>query len=126
MKKGKKEKDIPEVPFDVNASLGSVPPKKTTNRMTLYEFSALVTAQAIKIAGGIIEPEKQDMQNTIIFKDGKIENLQVDEKLDLDYNAINIAYRQIISGNNHLIVRRKFPDGTFEDWHVTEMILPNL
>jgi len=77
--------------------------RKTTPYMTIYEYSSLITARALQLSSG------------------EIPNVPV-----TTYDSLTLAKEEIDQKLPTLVVRRHFPDGSSEDWHLKEMILPIL
>jgi hypothetical protein len=81
--------------------------KKTTPYMSPYEYSALLTFQALQIAS---------------TKEYSPELAQ--RFAECNYNLLTMAERDIRDGNATLIIRRTLPNGEVDDWHIKDLILP--
>jgi len=79
--------------------------KKTSNRMTRFEYTMLVAARALQISAGM--PPLIDYK-----KEGLIEPL-------------DIAERELIERVIPLVVQRTLPDGSKEIWKVKDMLIKN-
>jgi len=77
--------------------------------MSDYEYAALISARAAQLTSRIdgiapkIQPEKPQ-----------------------DYDPMYIAIKEVREQSANLIVRRHLPDGTFDDFHLRELILPRI
>ncbi|KAG0056138.1 DNA-directed RNA polymerases I II and III subunit RPABC2 [Gryganskiella cystojenkinii] len=76
--------------------------RTTTPYMTKYERARILGARALQISM----------------------NAPVLVELDGESDALNIAMKELNNKMIPLIVRRYLPDNTYEDWEVSEMILP--
>ncbi len=98
-------KDVPEDKFDVidfsqDLQKASETQKKTLPIMTKYEKAKLIGQRAVQIAKGM---------PALVSTKG----------LDSD---IKIAERELKEKKTPMIVRRFLPDGTYEDWRVSEFL----
>ncbi|KAF9113581.1 DNA-directed RNA polymerases I II and III subunit RPABC2 [Mortierella sp. AM989] len=95
---------------DINKPAGfALPPKAvakedrtTTPYMTKYERARILGARALQIS-----------MNAPVLVD-----------LEGETDSLNIAMKELNNKMIPLIVRRYLPDNTYEDWEVSEMILP--
>ena len=94
--------DDDEISFEVIESLPQVSSHRTSQNMTIYEFSALVTARAIQLT---VDSPKGNYGT---------------------FNPIEIAKGELRDRLTTLVVRRKLPDGTIDDWKASDMIMPPL
>lgn|SRR5690606_6387950 len=79
--------------------------KKTSNRMTRFEYTMLVAARALQISAG--------MTPLIDYKkEGLIEPLEIAER-ELNERIIP------------LVIQRTLPDGSKEVWKVKDMLIKN-
>ncbi|KAF9993863.1 DNA-directed RNA polymerases I II and III subunit RPABC2 [Entomortierella chlamydospora] len=76
--------------------------RTTTPYMTKYERARVLGARALQIS-----------MNAPVLVD-----------LEGETDSLNIAMRELNNKMIPLIVRRYLPDNTYEDWEVSEMILP--
>ncbi|GJJ78672.1 DNA-directed RNA polymerases I, II, and III subunit RPABC2 [Entomortierella parvispora] len=76
--------------------------RTTTPYMTKYERARILGARALQIS-----------MNAPVLVD-----------LEGESDALNIAMKELNNKMIPLIVRRYLPDNTYEDWEVSEMILP--
>ncbi|KAF9966412.1 DNA-directed RNA polymerases I II and III subunit RPABC2 [Modicella reniformis] len=70
--------------------------------MTKYERARILGARALQIS-----------MNAPVLVD-----------LEGETDSLNIAMRELNNRMIPLVVRRYLPDNTYEDWEVSEMILP--
>ena len=94
--------DDDEISFEVIESLPQVSSHRTSQNMTIYEFSALVTARAIQLT---VDSPKGNYGT---------------------FNPIEIAKGELRDRLTTLVVRRKLSDGTIDDWKASDMIMPPL
>ncbi|KAG0204206.1 DNA-directed RNA polymerases I II and III subunit RPABC2 [Mortierella sp. GBA30] len=95
---------------DIGKQAGfALPPKAvakedrtTTPYMTKYERARILGARALQIS-----------MNAPVLVD-----------LEGETDSLNIAMKELNNKMIPLIVRRYLPDNTYEDWEVSEMILP--
>jgi len=80
-------------------------PKKTYRFMTLFEFTALVTARATQLLS--------------------THTPQVDPA-KYNYRVDDIARAEVLGRNIRLVIRRELPNGETEDFHAWEMEFPPL
>ncbi|HMP28200.1 MAG TPA: hypothetical protein PKD85_01285 [Saprospiraceae bacterium] len=78
-------------------------PKKTTPYMSQYEYCALISARA-----------------------GFITNTGEVPKVKGEFDPIIIAKKEVDEHLVTLIIRRRFPDGSSEDWRPKDMIFPRI
>ncbi|KAF9181121.1 DNA-directed RNA polymerases I II and III subunit RPABC2 [Haplosporangium sp. Z 767] len=76
--------------------------RTTTPYMTKYERARILGARALQIS-----------MNAPVLVD-----------LEGETDSLNIAMKELNNKMIPLIVRRYLPDNTYEDWEVSEMILP--
>ncbi|KAF9275873.1 DNA-directed RNA polymerases I II and III subunit RPABC2 [Mortierella alpina] len=76
--------------------------RTTTPYMTKYERARILGARALQISM----------------------NAPVLVELDGETDSLNIAMKELNNKMIPLIVRRYLPDNTYEDWEVSELILP--
>ncbi|KAF9586572.1 DNA-directed RNA polymerases I II and III subunit RPABC2 [Lunasporangiospora selenospora] len=76
--------------------------RTTTPYMTKYERARILGARALQIS-----------MNAPVLVD-----------LEGETDSLNIAMRELNNKMIPLVVRRYLPDNTYEDWEVSEMILP--
>ncbi|KAI8353741.1 DNA-directed RNA polymerases I, II, and III subunit RPABC2 [Mortierella sp. GBAus27b] len=76
--------------------------RTTTPYMTKYERARILGARALQIS-----------MNAPVLVD-----------LDGETDSLNIAMKELNNRMIPLVVRRYLPDNTYEDWEVSEMILP--
>lgn len=76
--------------------------RTTLNRMTKYEFARIVGIRAIQLS--------EDAQPFV-----DIGNLT---------NCGHIAMRELLERKLPFIIRRFFPNGSYEDWPVGELLIP--
>jgi DNA-directed RNA polymerase subunit K/omega len=81
--------------------------KKTSPYMSVYEYTALISARAAIISNSGDSPK-------------------VHISTEEDYDPINIATKEVQQHLVTLIIRRKFPDGTSEDWKPSSMFFPRI
>ena len=81
-------------------------PRKTTPYASNYEYAAIVAAHTLKLTSK--------------------KTLPVIDPSNYEYNMMTVAEMEIDhrKENVNLAVRRHLPDGSFEDWHVNELIFP--
>lgn len=79
--------------------------KKTSNRLTRYEYTLLVAARALALSSGAIP--------LIPYRELNI------------YDPREIAERELLERVIPLLVQRTLPDGTKEFWHVKDMLIRN-
>ncbi|KAF9437145.1 DNA-directed RNA polymerases I II and III subunit RPABC2 [Entomortierella beljakovae] len=97
--------------IDINKpTTASLPPPKavakedrtTTPYMTKYERARILGARALQIS-----------MNAPVLVD-----------LEGETDSLNIAMKELNNKMIPLVVRRYLPDNTYEDWEVSELILP--
>ncbi|KAG0292420.1 DNA-directed RNA polymerases I II and III subunit RPABC2 [Dissophora globulifera] len=76
--------------------------RTTTPYMTKYERARVLGARALQIS-----------MNAPVLVD-----------LEGETDSLNIAMKELNNKMTPLVVRRYLPDNTYEDWEVSEMILP--
>ncbi|KAF9902469.1 DNA-directed RNA polymerases I II and III subunit RPABC2 [Linnemannia zychae] len=76
--------------------------RTTTPYMTKYERARILGARALQLS-----------MNAPVLVD-----------LEGETDALNIAMKELNNKMIPLVVRRYLPDNTYEDWEVSEMILP--
>jgi DNA-directed RNA polymerase I, II, and III subunit RPABC2 len=74
--------------------------KKTSPYMSIYEYTALISARA-----------------SVISNSGGTPMIE-------GFDPIIIARQEVDKGLVTLMIRRSLPDGTYEDWRPSEMIPP--
>jgi DNA-directed RNA polymerase subunit K/omega len=79
--------------------------KKTSNRLTRYEYTLLVAARALSLSSGAMP--------VIPYRELGI------------YEPREIAERELVERVIPLVVQRTLPDGTKEFWHVKDMLIKN-
>ena len=79
--------------------------KQTTPYMSNYEYAALINARSIQLFTSGATP-------------------LIDLVTPEDYDVLNIATKEIKMGLPKLVVRRRLIDGSSEDYHLKDMILP--
>lgn len=79
--------------------------KKTSERLTRYEYTLLIAARALALSSGATP--------LIPFRELGI------------YDPREIAERELIERVIPLVVQRTLPDGTKEFWHVKDMLIRN-
>lgn len=80
--------------------------KKTKPYMSEYEFCALVSARAAQLSS-------------------RMEGVRPMVSIN-STDPLQIAYQEVKEKKVNLIVRRKLPDGTKEDYYLRDMILPKI
>jgi len=88
--------------FPIPAKAVSKEDRTTTPYMTKYERARILGTRALQIS-----------MNAPVLVD-----------LEGETDALNIAMKELNNKMIPLIVRRYLPDNTYEDWEVSEMILP--
>ncbi|KAF9338319.1 DNA-directed RNA polymerases I II and III subunit RPABC2 [Podila minutissima] len=88
--------------FPTPAKAVSKEDRTTTPYMTKYERARILGTRALQIS-----------MNAPVLVD-----------LEGETDALNIAMKELNNKMIPLIVRRYLPDNTYEDWEVSEMILP--
>ncbi|KAF9405940.1 DNA-directed RNA polymerases I II and III subunit RPABC2 [Podila epigama] len=88
--------------FATPAKAVSKEDRTTTPYMTKYERARILGTRALQIS-----------MNAPVLVD-----------LEGETDALNIAMKELNNKMIPLIVRRYLPDNTYEDWEVSEMILP--
>ncbi len=83
-------------------------PKKTSPYMSVYEYCSLISARAVQIG---VSPEN---------------NPRVPLTTPEDYDPLVIATREVHANLVTLIIRRRLPDGSIEDWMPKDMIFPRI
>lgn len=79
--------------------------KKTTNRLTKFEYTMLVAARALQISAGA--------RPLISYEEEGI------------FDPREIAEKELIERVIPLVIQRTLPDGTKEFWHVRDMYIKN-
>lgn len=79
--------------------------KKTTPYMSQYEYCALISARA-----------------GFITNTGEVSDFETQENFD----PAAIAKKEVDNHMVTLIIRRRFPDGSSEDWRPKDMIFPRV
>jgi DNA-directed RNA polymerase subunit K/omega len=79
--------------------------KKTTPYMSQYEYCALISARA-----------------GFITNTGEVSDFETQGTFD----PAVIAKKEVDDHMGTLIIRRRFPDGTSEDWRPKDMIFPRV
>ena len=89
--------------------------RKTSPYMSQYEYCALVTARAAQLSNRFTSTTPESLKT-----------IPEDKRRGQDYDPLYIAIKDITNKTAKLIVRRKLPDGSTEDWSLQEMILPRI
>ena len=85
-------------------------PKKTTPYMSQYEYCALISTRVLQLSNPQESP-KVDIE---------------DDVFNYCYDPLVIATKEVQQRLVTLVIRRKFIDGTTEDWFVKDMIYPRV
>lgn len=83
--------------------------KKTSEYMSVYEYTALVRFRALQLGFPGVYP-----------------NIEIDPSKPEDFDPINIATKETRLCLTTLIIRRTLTDGSTEDWDPKEMIFPKI
>lgn len=81
-----------------------IKPRVTLNRMTIYEKAHIIGVRAAQLS-----------DDAPPFVD--IENLT---------DCIQIATKELAEKKLPFIVRRKLPDGSYEDWPIDQLLIPDI
>lgn len=108
-KKSHVEHEMSEESFSISEDYTRPKERKTSPYMSIYEYTALLNARTLQIS----KP---------MYEDAPKVPLVTPE----DYDPISIATRELKAGLINLVIRRKLPDGTTEDWFPREMYLPRI
>ena len=82
-------------------------PKKTSPYMSQFEYCALISARVAQLTSR--SPEWNTPKIPIE-----------------DYDPLVIATKEVRQKLVSLVVRRKLPDGSYEDWPIKDMIFPRI
>jgi len=91
--------------IEIDKSENYFSPKKTSNRMTRFEYTMLIAVRAIQISMGSLP--------LIPYKEEGI------------YEPREIAERELQERVIPLVIQRNLPDGSKEIWHVKDMYIKN-
>lgn len=80
-------------------------PKKTSNRMTRFEYTMLIAARALQLSAGA--------------------HPLIDYKKENIYDPREIAERELNERIIPLVIQRNLPDGSKEFWKVEDMYIKN-
>jgi DNA-directed RNA polymerase subunit K/omega len=103
------EPEISEESFSISEDYSPPKERKTSPYMSIYEYTALLNARTLQIS----KPMYEDAPKVPLINPE-------------DYDPISIATRELKAGLINLVIRRKLPDGTTEDWFPSEMYLPRI
>jgi len=76
----------------------------TTNRMTIYEKAYIIGVRASQLSGNA--PPLVDIGNMT--------------------DCLEIATKELLERKLPFIVRRRLPDGSYEDWSIDELLIPDV
>ncbi|KAI5148723.1 DNA-directed RNA polymerases I, II, and III subunit RPABC2 [Enteropsectra breve] len=79
-------------------------PRTTLNRMTIYEKAHIIGVRASQLS------------------DDAPPLVDIGEMTD----CLEIAKKELFERKLPFIIRRKLPDGTYEDWGIDELLIPEL
>lgn len=79
-------------------------PRTTLNRMTIYEKAHIIGVRATQLSDDA--PPLVDIGSMT--------------------DCIQIAQKELIERKLPFIVRRRLPDGSFEDWSIDELLIPEV
>ncbi|KAI4292546.1 DNA-directed RNA polymerases I, II, and III subunit RPABC2 [Pancytospora philotis] len=79
-------------------------PRITQNRMTIYEKAHIIGVRAAQLSDDA--PPFVDIGNMT--------------------DCLQIATKELVEKKLPFIVRRKLPDGSFEDWSIDELLIPEV
>ena len=82
--------------------------KKTSPYMSVYEYCSLISARAVQIG---VSSENEPRVPLLTPE---------------DYDPLVIATREVHANLATLIIRRRLPDGSTEDWMPKDMIFPRI
>jgi len=83
--------------------------KKTTEYMSVYEYTALIRARALQLGMPGVFPA-----------------VEIDFNKPEEFDPINIATKEVMLCLTTLIIRRTLTDGTTEDWYPKDMVFPKV
>lgn len=84
--------------------------KRTTPYMSQYEYCALISARIAQLTSRSAE--------------WNIPKIKLETSSD--YDPLKIATKEVQARLVSLVIRRKLPDGTTEDWSLKDMIFPRI
>lgn len=99
--------DYKEQVLDFNAQndgFDQIHDRITRNRMTIYEKTYIIGVRAAQLS---------DDAPPLVY----IGNMT---------DCLEIATKELTERKLPFIVRRKFPDGTYEDWGIDELLIPDV
>jgi DNA-directed RNA polymerase subunit K/omega len=89
----------------------TIAPKRTSEHMSDYEYAALISARVAQLQSR--SPE------------WNVPKIPIEEGIN-GHDPLVIATKEVNQRLVSLVVRRKLPDGSKEDWLLKEMIFPRL